>query len=139
MIKTQQDLRSRGWFWEDYPDAAKCCELYVGRLKALKEHCLALRRNAIYFDAEDILDRTHAILQALKTELDLSEDLSEEYWTFKHTGVGGGDHSTRIKLGTINRVDGDRSDIVITDNILEHIHDIYERCRALLRARCTCP
>jgi hypothetical protein len=139
MIKTHRDLISLGGFWEKYGDAAKCCELYVERLKALEQHSLALKRNAIYFDAEDLFERTHAIFQALRAEWDLSQDLSEEYQTFRHTAVSGGDYSDRITLGKISRTDNDNSDIVIPENILEHVQQAYDHCRSLLRQRCLCP
>lgn len=139
MIKTHHDLRSRGGFWDAYDDAAKCSELYMGRLKGLEQHCLDLTRRAIYFDAEDMLDRTAAIFQALKAELDLSRELSEEYRTFDHTGVAGGDQSPRITQGRISRDESDRSDIVIPEDVLAHAQEAYDRCRSLLRDCCSCP
>ena len=139
MIKAHHDVGTTDVFWRDYGDVTKCCELYVDRLKTLEEHCLVLKRKALYFDAEDLMSRTAEIFQALKSELHLSQELSEEYRTFSHTGTSGGDYSARIKLGRMSRTESGDSPIAVPDHILEYAQDIYDQCRSVLRARCICP
>ena len=139
MVKSHRDVGSENEFWEKCEDAAKACELYVRRLNGLERHCLDLNRKAIYFDSEDLVERTDVIFDGLKSYLNLSQDLSQEYQTFGHTGVNGGDHSPRIRLGKINRNDSDYSNIVIPESVLETAQQAYDRCRSILRDRCTCP
>ncbi len=115
------------------------CDLYIKRLQSLEQHCLALERKPLYFDANDLILRTSDLLQALRRELRLSDDLSEHYDTFGHTGnPRRGDPSERIKAGRIDRNQSDYQDIVVPDELMQQARAAYEHCRSLLRERIIC-
>jgi hypothetical protein len=128
----------RDVFWTEFRDPARSCDLYVDRLRVLEEYCMAIKGEAIYFDAEDLIGRTDRVLEVIRDALGLRQPLSEQYRTFDHTGERGGDISERIKSGRIERSKGDRRDVSIPEAILARAQDAYEHCRALMRSRCTC-
>ncbi len=114
-------------------------DLYIKRLQSLEHHCLALERKPLYFDANDLILRTSDLLQALRRELGLNQDLSEHYQILEHTGnPRRGDPSERIKAGCIDRNQSDYRDIVVPDELMERACAAYEHCRSLLRERSIC-
>jgi hypothetical protein len=126
-------------FLERCRDPAHCCDLYADRLRGLAEHCMALKGQGVYLDAEDLIDRTDHILGVLRDELELRQPLSEHYRSFPHTGVSGGDTSEQIKSGSINRGESHRYHVVIPESPLARAEHAYEQVRTLMRERCVCP
>jgi hypothetical protein len=139
LVRLAAEFGAKSEFLEKCIDPAHCCDLYVERLRILSEHCMALDKPAVYFDAEDLMDRTDVILGAIRDELGLREPLSEHYRTFRHTGEGGGDMSERIKSGRINRSESHRYDVIIPESPLARAEHAYEQARTLIRERCVCP
>jgi hypothetical protein len=127
-----------GQGWEQHQDPAYACDFYIRRLESLEQHCLGLKEKPLYFDADDLIERTTDLLQALRRELQLSQDLSERYETFEHTGNVCGDTSEQIKSGGIDRTKSDYTDIVVPDDLMERARAAYEHCRSLLRERSVC-
>ena len=84
----------------------------------LEEHCLAIKGEAIDFDAENLIDRTGRILEVIRGALGLRQPLSEQYRTFDHTGERGGDISERIRSGRVERGGGGPGDVGIPEAIL---------------------
>lgn len=135
-------MRAGGLGWELNQDPAYSCDYYIGRLRDLEQWCLEMDGRALYFEANDLIERTADVLHALSRELRLSQDLSERYETFGHTGGGpdgrvpGGDISDRIKSGRIDRSRREYPDIIVPDDLMQRARTAYEHCRSLLRERC---
>src|SRR5262249_35796081 len=123
IVKLGLDTRMRGRFWEKYQEPCRACDLYIARLHALEETCLAMKGKRFYFDGEDLIDRTEVILEALQRYLDVRQPLSEHYRTFGHTGVVGGDVSERIKSGRIDRSRSDGRNDVVPEHLIDRAQE----------------
>jgi hypothetical protein len=124
----------------EFRDPRNVLNYYVGRLDTLKQQCQGMKARALYIDADDLLSQTDRVFTFLKRELKLSQDLSENYETFDHTGQPqAGDVSSRIKSGKIDRKKSDFREIEIPDDILARAREAHDSCRTVLRERCLSP
>jgi hypothetical protein len=84
-----------------YSDAGVVVDYYAKRLRTLVD--LAGQASRLLFvRAEDVVDKSSAVLPAIERFLELSHPLSTEYATFRYTGaVGWGDDSSAIGAGRI--------------------------------------
>jgi hypothetical protein len=120
------------------PDDAR--HYYVTRLLELERYSARLGRNAVYVDAESLLDDTQAVLDGLSQWLNLSEPLSASYRTFRFTGTKGyGDPSEHIMAGKVIADAGERHHgyvhVAVPETMLQEAREAYRACRDALMSR----
>ena len=120
------------------PDDAR--HYYVTRLLELERYSGLIARNALYLDAESLLDDTQTVLDGLSQWLNLSEPLSATYRTFRFTGTKGyGDPSEHIMAGKIIADADDRHrgyvQVPIPETMLQEAREAYRHCREALMNR----
>lgn len=120
-------------------DADACCDYYVTRLHRLREDGERLRRRALYFDAETLVERPQALLDAIGEWLGLGARLATDYRPGSRTGeMRFGDLSPNIRAG---RVLGTEHSTVhhaeaIPEPLLAEAEAAYRRCRSSLLVHC---
>ena len=120
------------------PDDAR--HYYVTRLLELERYSALLGRNALYVDAESLLEDTQAVLDGVADWLELSEPLSATYRTFRFTGTKGyGDPSEHIATGKVIASAEDRHrsyvHVPIPETMLQQAREAYRACREALTSR----
>ncbi|HVM20116.1 MAG TPA: hypothetical protein VM307_09165 [Egibacteraceae bacterium] len=122
--------------WKSKPP--KVVRHYVQRLKQLQQDAKKIRGRSLYFDAQDLVDNTDAVLAGITRFLDLKQPLRPQYETAELTGRPRfGDASPFIKTGAIATERDDYSHLDIPDELMERAHRAYERCRYELATTCT--
>ena len=120
-----------------YLDLEKALDYYIRRVKQLEKYGFSKRRQALYLDAENLLEDNSRALEFLTEQLHLNQKLQKTYSTFKYTGVSGhGDTSDRIKEGKINLQKNIYSNIQIPKEKLRQAEEVYRECRNNLLSRC---
>lgn len=127
--------RGRETLW--YLDLEKVLSYYITRLKQLEKYGLTKRSQAVYLDAENLIENNNNVLEFLTKQLHLNQKLRETYDTFKYTGLPGhGDPSDRIKEGKINTQKNIYSTIQISKEKLLQAEEVYRECRNTLLSCC---
>lgn len=112
------------------------CNYYIERIKKLAEFCRT-HPNAIFFEAERLMDDTENLLGNLTGALKLENPLRQEYRTFEQTGQPGlGDSSQYIAKGEIVRSREHHNPVLIPDELMQKAEQAYIRCVADIRNSC---
>lgn len=124
-------------------DPQRCCDYYVSRLHRLREDGERLGNAALYFDAESLVDRPHALLPGLGDWLSLCQPLRSGYRVGARSGERGfGDPSENIRAGHILSAEAStvRGAELLDSMVLVEAEAAYRRCRdSLLRHCCSVP
>lgn len=111
-------------------------DYYVKRLQTLSTLAESLSGRFFYLDAECLVERPDPTLAALSEWLGFAQRIPSTYETFSNTGRGdAGDHSQRLKSGTIDRSRSDYSGLAFDESLLEQARAAYARHRAALLGR----
>ncbi|HTP38924.1 MAG TPA: hypothetical protein VMI92_05070 [Steroidobacteraceae bacterium] len=119
--------------------AHRACEYYVERLHRLRIEGERIGRQAIYLDAEALLQHPAAVLARLGAWLSLQTPLSADYKVFPRTGrTGIGDPGEHIHSGRL-KSDTERGSCSrwIDPLVLAEAEAAYQRCRAALLQTCS--
>ena len=122
---------------EPWSEPEQALDYYVTRLQRIEEYSVQLGRNALFLEAEKLVDETDVALERVSRWLQLDEQLSANYRTFTYTGVPFyGDPSPYIKTGKIiaNAEDRHRGYVAmgIPDEISRRGEQAYIACRETL-------
>jgi hypothetical protein len=120
-------------------DPQRCCDYYVSRLHRLREDGERLGSAAIYFDAEALVERPHALLSGLGDWLGLRQPLRTGYAVGVRSGeCGFGDPSDNIRAGRILAAEATtvRQPERLDPMILVEAEAAYRRCRDALLRHC---
>lgn len=109
-------------------------QYYCERLRQIVDEVRRSPRPVGFLFAEDVVERTDEVLEAMRKWLGLSAPLQRDYQIFFDTGSRSrGDWSDRIRKGTVLPPDKNRySDIVLPPLLLEQAQATYEACRRSL-------
>jgi hypothetical protein len=123
-----------------FRDPQVCCDYYVSRLHRLRLDGERYGRQALYFDAEALLESAQAVLDGVAAWLGLRAALSTQYSVGRRSGEEGfGDWSANIRAGrvlgseqtTVHRV------VALDPAITAEAQAAYVRCRAGLLKTCS--
>lgn len=118
-------------------DPQKVLRYYRRRLDKLIEIAEKGPAHSLYFDADDLLERTQPVLRGLQQFLELDASLSSDYETEELTGKASyGDPGEYISEGTIVRDRDDYDSIEIPEEILREAKSVYAEARARLIELC---
>ncbi len=120
-------------------DPQRCCDYYVSRLHRLREDGERLGEAALYFDAEALIDKPHALLAALSSWLELEQPLRTGYAVGTLSGeVGFGDPSGNIRAGHILGAGAStvRNAPPLGAMVMAEAEAAYLRCRDSLQRHC---
>ncbi len=124
---------------EAYNDAQACCDYYVSRLHRLREDGRRLGRRALYFDAEAVVQRPQALLDAIGHWLGVALPSALDYRVRRRSGDDGfGDFSANIRAGHV--LGEERSTIErprpLPAAVLSEAEAAWLRCRGALLHHC---
>jgi hypothetical protein len=127
-----------GHMWLNNPE--QVLDYYVNRLQQIENYSAQLERNALFVEAEKLIDDTDTVLNGLARWLDLEEPLTANYRTFKFTGAAGyGDPSQNIMSGKVVNNAEDRHrpyiPLVIPQEVLRQGKEAHAACREILSKR----
>lgn len=127
-----------GYTWLTKPQ--EVLDYYVNRLQRIENYSAQLQSNALFVEAEKLIDDTDAVLNGLSRWLDLEEPLTANYRTFKFTGAAGyGDPSPTILTGQLIKDAKDRHGahvpLAIPHDVLRQGKEAYAVCREILSKR----
>jgi len=135
IINMGKNIVDVDWF----QDPEKVVDYYEKRLQQICIYAQRLKTNAIYFDAEKIIEAPEMVLDFLSDRFQLKEKLIPEYLTFKHTGSPDfGDPSDTIKQGKIVTKKDTHKDIQIQPELLDRARQAYANSREILLRYCDC-
>jgi hypothetical protein len=127
-----------GHTWLTNP--AQVLDYYINRLHRIENYSARLQRNALFVEAEKLIDDTDAVLNCLSRWLDLEQPLTANYRTFKFTGSAGyGDPFPTIMAGEVIKNAKDRHGVyvplAIPHDVLRKGKEAYADCRGILSKR----
>ncbi len=131
--------RQRGEGTGGFADPQVCCDYYVTRLHRLRADGERYGRHALYFDAEAVVERPHALLAEVADWVGLKQPLSTRYRLAASTGVEGyGDWLPNIRRGEVLGRDQStvRNAPPLDPAVLAEAQAAYERCRTALMRHC---
>jgi hypothetical protein len=119
---------------------AQALDYYVNRLQRIETYSAQLQRDALFVEAERLIDDTDAVLNGLSRWLDLEQPLTANYRTFKFTGAAGyGDPFPTILAGEVikdaKERRGVRVPLAIPQDVLRKGKEAYAGCREILSKR----
>jgi len=124
-----------------YADAQVGCDYYVRRLHRLREDGERYGRQALYFDAEALVEQPQSLLQSLSHWLGLKQPLTPQYRLGRQSGRAGfGDSSANIRAGTVLGQERSTTHSIgsgIDASVLSEAQAAYARCRAALVRHCS--
>ncbi len=113
-------------------------DYYCHRLQYLTS-LAQLPMRKMYFDGEALVEQSEATLRHIKDYLGLTQPLSTQYESFKHTGKNGyGDFSSNLKSGEIqkNASLSRYENIVVAPPLIERATRAYSDAREKLQKAC---
>lgn len=123
-----------------FADPQACCDYYVSRLHRLRADGERYGRDALYFDAEAMVDQPHALLAEVADWVGLAAPLSTRYRLAASTGVEGyGDWLPNIRRGEVlgREASTVREPLPLDATVLAEARGAYERCRTALMRSCS--
>ena len=134
--KPEGSLKSLMYMREKLGFPKDSLEYYIERLDSLKDMS-HIPYNRLYLDGELLVDNTNPVLESLRSFLQLGENISASYSTFKFTGEGGfGDRSEFIKQGKIVKDRDAHSEFHISPDVLQKATEAYDETRHVLIENC---
>lgn len=112
-----------------YQDPEHVGQYYCSRLASLERYADKVAGQYFFMDANDIVNRTEALLASLSHWLGLQTPLDNNYSSFRNTGKRQrGDSSDNIKSGVIKRTE-EHPGIRIPEDVLRLAEASYRHCK----------
>lgn len=121
--------------WKSKPD--RVLRYYTRRLDGIVKTAQNKQTQSMFFEADQLLDNTEAVLGTLTSFLHLAHPLRDDYQTGELTGKRKyGDPSQYIRSGTIVKERDDYGHIELPATIIAQAEDAFGRAREQLFALC---
>lgn len=121
--------------WKSRPH--RVVDYYARRLGRLSEIAADKPRRSLFFEADQLIDDTPALLEAFGSFLELKQPLRSTYETFEYTGKPKfGDPSKFISTGRIVRDRADYDEVDIAPELMDKAWTAFEDARKVLADSC---